>query len=168
VSGKASPQTSQTVSQQVSAPKSVETAMPAETLSIPESALGLTKKTVPRTLALGANGTIQLVGIRYWNNEGGVVVALQLTGKTQVEAHRIENPDRIYFDLHNTIVWQSLNGTRFKLDGPAVRQIRAADRGSNITRVTLQLQNQADYKIKTSEDLNLLVIEVRNATTTPK
>jgi hypothetical protein len=156
-----SPQTPPSGSSQLSAPKSVAPP-PADALSIPQSALGLTKKTAPRTHAAGANGITQLVGIRYWNNGAGVVVALQLTGKTQVEAHRIDNPDRIYFDMHHTTVWQSLNGTRFKADGPVLRQIRASDRGSNVTRVTLQLQNPAAYEIKTLDDLNLFVIELPN------
>src|SRR3984885_10553509 len=44
----------------------------------------------------------RIAGIRHWSSTDSSTVVLDLEDQVQYEAHRLANPDRIYFDLHYT------------------------------------------------------------------
>ncbi len=44
----------------------------------------------------------RITGIRHWSATDSSTVVIDLEDQVQYEAHRLANPDRIYFDLHDT------------------------------------------------------------------
>ena len=46
--------------------------------------------------------TPQVTGIRHWSSTDSSTVVVDLEDQTQYEAHTLDNPPRVYFDLHDT------------------------------------------------------------------
>ncbi|PYX10988.1 MAG: hypothetical protein DMG85_07005, partial [Acidobacteria bacterium] len=52
----------------------------------------------------------QVTGIRHWSSATSSTVAIDLKDQVQYEAHRLSQPERIYFDLHDTALAPGLFG----------------------------------------------------------
>jgi hypothetical protein len=52
----------------------------------------------------------RITGIRHWSSADSSTVVLDLEDQVQYEAHRLANPDRIYFDLHDTSLAPEIEG----------------------------------------------------------
>jgi len=53
----------------------------------------------------------------------------------QYEAHRLPNPDRIYFDLHETTLAPELENKVIEIGDPLLTRVRVAQPSSGLTRV---------------------------------
>src|SRR5581483_1179828 len=51
-----------------------------------------------------------VTGIRHWEAEDSTTVVIDLQDQVQYEVHRLSSPERIYFDLHDTVLGQGYNG----------------------------------------------------------
>src|SRR6202030_1860875 len=54
--------------------------------------------------------------IRYWSSADSSTVVLNLEDQVQYKAHRLANPDRVYFDLHDTQLASSLAWKSIEVD----------------------------------------------------
>src|ERR1700727_1345597 len=54
-----------------------------------------------------------VTGIRHWSTSTYTRVAIDLGSQVEFEAARVQNPDRIYFDLHNAHLAADLAGKSF-------------------------------------------------------
>ena len=92
------------------------------------------------------NGLLPLVtGIRYWSTPDYTRVAIDLETEVQYQAGRVNDPDRIFFDLHNTKLASTLAGKSFEVSDGFLRKIRVAQYTRNITRVVLEVGDLSDY-----------------------
>lgn len=91
-------------------------------------------------------GPLPLVtGIRFWSTPDYTRVAIDLESEVQYQAGRVPDPDRIFFDLHNTKLASILAGKTFEVQDGFLRKIRVAQYTRNITRVVLEVDDLSDY-----------------------
>jgi N-acetylmuramoyl-L-alanine amidase len=113
------------------------------------------------------NATPQVTGIRHWSAVGSSTVVVDLEDQIQYEAHSIDNPARIYFDLHDTKMASGLLNQGIEVNDGFIKKIRMAQPTGGITRVVLETKGSVDYSVKLDPSPYRLTIEVHNATATP-
>ena len=105
--------------------------------------------------------TTQLVtGIRHWSTPDYTRVAIDLESEVKYEAGRIPSPDRIFFDLHDTRLPQSLLGKTFEVDDGFLRKIRVAQYQRGLTRVVLDVADVSDYSAFLLPNPYRLIIDI--------
>ena len=98
-----------------------------------------------------AAGPLAVVtGIRHWSTASYTRVAIDLNvdSKEDVkyEAARVENPDRIFFDLQHARLAPQLAGKSFSVtDDGFLTKIRAAQFSDEVTRVVLDVHQVGEY-----------------------
>jgi len=86
-----------------------------------------------------------VTGIRFWSTPDYTRVAIDLETEVQYQAGRVPDPERIFFDLHNTKLASILAGKTFEVQDGFLRKIRVAQYTRNITRVVLEVDDLSDY-----------------------
>ena len=104
-----------------------------------------------------------VTGIRHWSSAGSSTVVVDLQDQVQYEAHRLNNPERIYFDLHDTRLAADLMGKRIEVGDPLLRQIRVAQPLAGVTRVVLVTSNASNFSVSLEPSPYRLVVEVRKS-----
>jgi N-acetylmuramoyl-L-alanine amidase/putative methionine-R-sulfoxide reductase with GAF domain len=110
-----------------------------------------------------AGGLTQVSGIRHWSADGSSTVVVDLADQIQYEAHRLTEPDRIYFDLLDTSLAVGLNGKVFDVQDGLIGRVRIAQLSENITRVVLDTKPDSRFAVSLEQGPYRLVIEVRGA-----
>src|SRR4029077_7642205 len=80
----------------------------------------------------------QVTGVRHWSSPGSSTVVIDLQDQVQYEAHRLTDPERIYFDLHDTELSAGLGGKSIEVGDALLVRIRVAQPTPGITRVVLE------------------------------
>jgi N-acetylmuramoyl-L-alanine amidase len=88
-------------------------------------------------------------------------VVVSLEDQVQYEAHRLSDPDRIYFDLLDTSLAHGLNGKTIDVKDGLIGRVRIAQPSDNVTRVVLDTQPGSSFAVSLEENPYRLVIEVR-------
>ena len=60
-------------------------------------------------------------------------------------SQRIDNPDRIFFDLLDTKLTSTLLGKTFDVDDGLLKKIRVAQFQPGTTRIVLEVEERSDY-----------------------
>jgi N-acetylmuramoyl-L-alanine amidase len=94
------------------------------------------------------------------------VVLLQ--DQVQYEAHRLSDPDRIYFDLLDTSLSPGLNGKVIDVQDGLIGRVRIAKPADNVTRVVLDAKSGSSFAVSMEQNPYRLVIEVRGPGAPPK
>ena len=76
------------------------------------------------------------------------------------ESGRIPNPDRVFFDLHNTHLSSTLKGKSFDVEDGFLHRIRVAQYQRGETRVVLELDEVAEYTAFLLPNPYRLIIDV--------
>jgi len=98
------------------------------------------------TSAETAHATLPLVtGIRHWSTPDYTRVAIDLEQEVKYEAGRVSNPDRIFFDLHDTKLASTLVGKTFEVSDGFLRRVRIAQFQKGMVRVVLEVDDVSDY-----------------------
>ncbi len=102
-----------------------------------------------------------VTGIRHWSTASYTRVAIDLGGEVQFRAARVEDPDRIFFDLHGAQLSPGLVGKTFAVtDDGFLKTIRAASSGSDVIRVVLDVQPVAEYSAFLLPNPYRLIIDI--------
>jgi N-acetylmuramoyl-L-alanine amidase len=105
-----------------------------------------------------------VTGIRHWSSSESSTVVVDLEDQVQYEAHAIDNPARIYFDLHDTKMASGLLNQAIVVNDTFIKKIRMAQPTGGITRVVLETNHVADFSVKLDPNPYRLTIEVHNPT----
>lgn len=110
-------------------------------------------------------GRLPLVtGIRHWSTPVYTRVAIDLQDEVQYEAVRVPNPDRIFFDLHETRLSPELIGKSDQvIDDGFLRQIRAAQFSNDVTRIVLDVSDVSEYSAFFLPNPPRLIIDVHGS-----
>jgi len=111
--------------------------------------------------ALIPGATPQVLGVRHWMSNGVSSVAIDLQSEVQYETHRLENPDRIYFDLRDTELHSGLNGKTVVANEGELLKIRIAQPVAGTTRVVLETKGVANFSVRMEQSPYRLIIEIR-------
>jgi N-acetylmuramoyl-L-alanine amidase/putative methionine-R-sulfoxide reductase with GAF domain len=116
---------------------------------------------IPPYKVSGETGTV--TGVRHWSSQESSFVVVDLQKAVQYEAHRISNPDRIYFDLDDTSLAASLSGKTIDINDTFLQRVRVAQPTSGVTRVVLETKSTPDFSVSLEQNPYRLVVEVRKA-----
>ena len=86
-----------------------------------------------------------VTGIRHWSTPDYTRVAIDLEQEVKYEAGRVSNPDRIFFDLHDTKLASTLVGKTFEVSDGFLRRVRIAQFQKGMVRVVLEVDDISDY-----------------------
>ena len=106
--------------------------------------------------------THHVKAVRFWTLGDVTRIAIETDGSFQVRSDRLEDPDRLFFDLVGT--QPSLgekNMTVIPVSDHLVRQIRVAETQRNVTRVVLDMEGPAVATTSRLDNPNRLIIELR-------
>jgi N-acetylmuramoyl-L-alanine amidase len=109
----------------------------------------------------------RVTGIRHWSSTDSSTVVIDLQDHVQYEAHRLTDPERIYFDLHDTTVGHDLENDLEIADALLVR-VRVAQPSTGITRVVLETKGSPSFSVSLEPSPYRLVIEVHPVGTAAK
>jgi N-acetylmuramoyl-L-alanine amidase len=134
-------------------------------LQVREAASAPASKPEPGTAPASRNGVSLVTGIRYWSTPDYTRVAIDLESEVQYQAGRVPNPDRIFFDLHETRLSATLAGKSFEVQDGLLRKIRVAQFLKGITRVVLDVDDLADYSAFLLPNPYRLIIDIHGRQT---
>jgi len=102
-----------------------------------------------------------LTGVRHWVAGDSTMVAIDLQDQVQYEVHRLSSPERIYFDLHDTVLAPGLNGTSIDVVNDLLSRIRVAQAAAGVARVVLDTRNGSNFTVGLEPNPYRLIIEIR-------
>lgn len=103
----------------------------------------------------------KVTAVRFWSLGDTTRIAIEATGEFQFRSDRLENPERLFFDIVGARPQIGPRGTNVIAVGDRlVRQIRVAESQRGITRIVLDLN--AEVKFSTSQLANpdRLIVEL--------
>jgi len=106
-----------------------------------------------------ASSPIEIKGIRYWSSPDYTRVVVDLTGTTEYSQNRLANPERLYFDLKNTMITKEIV-TSVPIGNDILKTVRAAQFTCDTVRVVLDLKDIKEFNVFVLEDPARLVIDV--------
>jgi len=155
---------SKTVASASAAPSaSVETASPTPAPSTP----------VPTTVDLPAPAPIspedaarsvlpQVTEVRHWESNDSTTVVIDMQDQVQYEVHRLSAPERIYFDLHDTVLDPSLSGKTIEVGDALLLRIRVAQPVPGVSRIVLETKDVSTFSVSLEANPYRLVAEIRS------
>ncbi len=105
---------------------------------------------------------VQVSNLRQWSTANYTRVVIDLEDEVKFEAGRISNPDRIYFDLHNTHLASSMNKSLDVEDG-LLKKVRLGLNRLGTTRVVLEIGQIGTYSAFLLPNPYRLVIDIQGA-----
>jgi N-acetylmuramoyl-L-alanine amidase len=142
-------------SQSISA--STRATEPSQAPTIPEPAQKLPAPPTPA-------GTPQITAVHHSSSAQASTVVIDLEDQVQYESHTLENPPRIYFDLHDTKLTSNLLNASIEVDDNFVKRIRVAQASPGITRVVLETKGDQEFSVRLDPNPYRLTIDVHKAT----
>lgn len=138
---------------------SANTQPPPMTVKEPDGETVKVVPTAPLDIKSGQNP--QVTGIRHWSTSDSSTVVVDLEDQVEYEAHALDSPPRMYFDLHDTRLGPGLANQTLNLnDDPFLKRIRMAQPTDGITRVVLETKREAEFSFSLDRNPYRLMIEV--------
>jgi N-acetylmuramoyl-L-alanine amidase len=106
----------------------------------------------------------RVTGIRHWSTPDYTRVAIDVEQEVQFDSQRIEHPDRIYFDLHDTKLASTLVGKTFEVDDGFLKKIRVAQFQKSRTRVVLEVDDLSNYDAFLLPNPYRLIVDIHGKT----
>jgi N-acetylmuramoyl-L-alanine amidase len=117
---------------------------------------------VPTAGAAGASSLLPLVtGVRHWESGDSTTVAIDLQDEVQYEVHRLSDPERIYFDLHDTVLAAGLSGKTIEVGDPLLVRIRIAQPVPGVSRIVLETKDASNFSVSLEQNPFRLVASIR-------
>jgi len=101
----------------------------------------------------------QVLAIHHSSTSEMSTVVVDLEDQVQYEAHSLDDPPRIYFDLHDTKLSPGAT-SQLNVDDAFLKRIRVAQPVEGITRVVLETKNQPDFSVSLDNNPYRLTIQV--------
>jgi hypothetical protein len=101
--------------------------------------------------------------IQHSSSADSSTVIFNLEDQVPYKAHRLANPDRIYFDLPHTQLASNLAGKSVEVEDAVLKRIRAAQPVPGTTRIVLETKANTDFSASAESNPSRLVVELRKA-----
>jgi N-acetylmuramoyl-L-alanine amidase/putative methionine-R-sulfoxide reductase with GAF domain len=140
----------------------VEQSISANTRSIPQGSqrTDLNEANVPAQTPVKPSATPQVTGIRHWSSAESSTVVVDLQDQVQYEAHSLDNPRRIYFDLHDTKMAPGLFNKSVEVNDAFLKRVRMAQPVEGITRIVLETKGESEFSVSLDRNPYRLTIDV--------
>jgi len=103
-----------------------------------------------------------VTSVRHWSKPGYTRVAIGLERDIKFDAQRIDNPERIFFDLLDTNLTSTLLGKTFDVDDGLLKKIRVAQFQPGTARIVLEVEERSDYTTFLLTNPPRLIIDVHS------
>jgi N-acetylmuramoyl-L-alanine amidase len=103
----------------------------------------------------------KVTGLRHWSSANASTVVIDLQDQVQYEAHRLSEPERIYFDLHDTVLASELEGRIIEIGDALVSRVRVAQPVAGVTRVVLETKGDSNFAVSLEPNPYRLIVELR-------
>lgn len=114
--------------------------------------------------ARGSAGTVAKInGIHYSVTDGGAQVIIDLDHAVKYDAQRLENPNRIFFNLFDAKIASPRIGKEVKASESLVKAIRASEFKPGQARIVLDVENDVEFKAAFSANGPRLIVDLRKA-----
>jgi N-acetylmuramoyl-L-alanine amidase len=161
-------------SKTVVSPRSITAppAPPAEVLSLAlsddllsDNPANGSKPASDAALAAGAEnkGASRITGVRHWTSAVGSTVVIDMDDQVPYEVHRLASPERIYFDLHGTVLSPELDGKTMDVGDVSLTRVRIGQPATGVTRVVLDTRDGANFSVSMESSPYRLVVELRGS-----
>ena len=122
-------------------------------------------RVIPEKVEVQTGPLAVVTGIRHWSTASYTRVAIDLNvapgEEVKYEAARVENPDRIFFDLGHARLAPELAGKSFNVtDDGFLTRVRAAQFNDEVTRVVLDVHHVAEYSAFLLPNPYRLIIDI--------
>jgi len=108
-------------------------------------------------------GLPKITGVRHWSSSAGSTVVVDMEDQVPYEVHRLMSPERIYFDLHNTVLSPELNGKTMDVGDALLTRVRIAQPVAGVTRVVLDTKDGSNFSVSMESSPYRLVVELRGS-----
>ena len=109
------------------------------------------------------SATLPLVSaIKHSSSGDSSTIEVDLEDQVEYEGFRLEDPPRIYFDLHDTRLSPSVT-QGIEINDSFIKRVRVAQPVEGVTRVVLETKGVPDYSPSLKSDPYRLTIELRKA-----
>jgi len=108
---------------------------------------------------------IELRTIRHWVNRNYIRIAIDLSGPARYEYHLLHRPDRLYIDIHRTVIRKKIKPIIIK--NSFIKKVRVSQHSKDVVRVVMDLKEKIDYKIFSLPSPDRIVIDLYERSTPP-
>jgi N-acetylmuramoyl-L-alanine amidase len=107
----------------------------------------------------------KITAVRFWSSLDNTRIAIEATGEFQFRSDRLQNPERLFFDLLGATPEMGTKAIqRIAVGDRLVRQIRIAETQREVTRVVLDLSADVTFSTSQLSSPDRLIIDVHSAT----
>ncbi len=104
----------------------------------------------------------KITGVRHWSSSVGSTVVIDMEDQVPYEVHRLMSPERIYFDLHDTVLAPELDGKTMDVGDAALSRVRVAQPVAGVTRIVLDTKDGSNFSVSMETSPYRLVVELRS------
>jgi N-acetylmuramoyl-L-alanine amidase len=108
-------------------------------------------------------GLPKITGVRHWSSSMGSTVVIDMEDQVPYEVHRLMSPERIYFDLHDTVLSPDLDGKTMDVGDASLTRVRVAQPVAGVTRVVLDTKDGSNFSVSMESNPYRLVVELRGS-----
>lgn len=105
----------------------------------------------------------KVTGVRHWSSEVGSTVVIDMEDQVPYEVHRLMSPERIYFDLHDTVLPPELDGKTMDVGDVSLTRVRVAQPVAGVTRVVLDTRGGSNFSVSMESNPYRLVVGLRGS-----
>jgi len=109
----------------------------------------------------------EVTGIRHWSAANSSTVVIDMDDQVQYEAHRLADPERIYFDLHDTRLSADL-AKSIEINDSLIQRVRVAQPEPGLTRVVIEIKGPWNFSVSLAPNPYRLVVEVSKSEGAPR
>jgi N-acetylmuramoyl-L-alanine amidase len=110
----------------------------------------------------GADKIVRVTAVQHWSTPDYTRVTVDLEQDVEFESQRIDNPNRIFFDLKNARLGSDLIGKSLDVDDGLVKKVRVAQYKPGRARIVIETEDQASYNASLLLNPPRLIIDVHN------
>src|SRR6266852_6227660 len=103
----------------------------------------------------------RITGVRHWSSSMGSTVVIDMEDQVPYEVHRLMSPERIYFDLHDTVLAHELDGKTMDVGDVSLTRVRVAQPVAGVTRIVLDTKDGSNFSVSMESSPYRLVFELR-------
>ncbi len=103
---------------------------------------------------------VRVTAVQHWSTPDYTRVTVDLEQDVEFESQRIDNPDRIFFDLKNARLASDLIGKSLDVDDGLVKKVRIAQYKPGRARIVIETEEQASYNASLLLNPPRLIIDV--------
>ena len=105
----------------------------------------------------------KITGVRHWSSSMGSTVVIDMDDQVPYEVHRLMSPERIYFDLHDTVLSPDLDGKTMDVGDASLTRVRVAQPVAGVTRIVLDTKDGSNFSVSMESSPYRLVVELRGS-----